>query len=93
MTGDGGRVVVIGVAALGATAPIEVTRLVRRGIRIVGSYGCRVRTDMPEVIRLAAEGAIDVSKSITRRYRLDQADEAYRALDRGEIIGRAIVVL
>jgi len=34
-----------------------------------------------------------VTQPITRRYRLDQAEEAYRALDRGEITGRAIVVM
>lgn len=28
-----------------------------------------------------------------RRYTLDQADEAYRALDCGEITGRAIIVM
>lgn len=93
MTRDGGRTVVIGIAAGQAAAPIEVTRLVRRGIRLSGSYGCRVRTDMPDVLRLAARGQIDVSQPITRRYRLQEADEAYRALNRGEIVGRAIVVM
>jgi succinate semialdehyde reductase (NADPH) len=93
MTKDGGTTVVLGVAPTGATAPIEITRLVRRGIRIVGSFGCRVRTDMPEVVRLAAEGAIDVAASITRRYRLDQVQDAYDAMTRGEIVGRAIVIV
>ena len=85
--------VVIGVAAGQAAAPIEITRLVRRGIRVAGSYGCRVRTDMPELIRLAGEGKIDVGGSISRRYPLDQVDSAFRALDRGEITGRAIVLM
>jgi D-arabinose 1-dehydrogenase-like Zn-dependent alcohol dehydrogenase len=30
---------------------------------------------------------------ITRRYRLDETAEAYAALDRGEINGRAIIVM
>lgn len=93
MAGEGGRVVVIGVAAGQAAAPIEITRLVRRGIRVTGSYGCRVRTDMPELIRLAADGKIDVARSISRRYPLGEVETAFRALDRGEIIGRAIVVM
>jgi succinate semialdehyde reductase (NADPH) len=93
MTRDGGRTVVIGIAAGQATAGIEITRLVRRGIRLSGSYGCRVRTDMPEILRLAARGQIDVSRPISRRYRLEEADQAYRALDRGEIVGRAIVTV
>jgi len=93
MTRDGGRTVVIGIAAGQAAAAIEVTRLVRRGIRLSGSYGCRVRTDMPDVLRLAGTGQINVTRPITRRYTLEQADEAYQALNRGEIVGRAIVVM
>ncbi len=93
MTRDGGRTVVIGIAAGTAAAPIEITRLVRRGIRLSGSYGCRVRTDLPDVLRLASTGQINVTKPITRRYALEQADEAYQALNRGEIVGRAIVVM
>ncbi len=93
MTRDGGRTVVIGLAAGAAAASIEITRLVRRGIRLMGSYGCRVRTDMPELVALAARGLVDVASPVTRRYPLDGADEAYRALARGEIVGRAIVTL
>ncbi len=93
MTRDGGRTVVIGIAPGQATAAIEVTRLVRRGIRLIGSYGCRVRIDMPNVLRLASSGQVGVSNAITRRYPLAEADQAYQALNRGEIIGRAIVVM
>ncbi len=88
---DGGRAVIVGIAPTGVTAPVEISRLVRRGIRIVGSYGARTRTDLPAVVALARRGAIGVGRTITRRYRLEQADEAYRALAAGEIVGRAIV--
>ncbi len=93
MTRDGGATVIVGLAPAGVAAPIEITRLVRRGIRITGSLGCRVRTDMPEIIRLAGEGKIDVARPVSRRYRLDQVQEAYDTMQRGEIVGRAIVVL
>src|SRR5919109_724165 len=93
MTRDGGRVVVVGIAPGTTTAGIEITRLVRRGIHLMGSYGSRVRTDMPDVLGLAAHGYVSPSRSITRRYRLEQVDEAYAALSRGEIVGRAIVTM
>ncbi|HJY85109.1 MAG TPA: zinc-binding dehydrogenase [Candidatus Binatia bacterium] len=93
MTRDGGRVVVIGIAPGTTTAGIEITRLVRRSIQLMGSYGSRVRTDLPELLVLAARGQVSVSQPITRRYRLDQVDEAYAALQRGEIIGRAIITI
>ncbi len=93
MTRDGGRVVIIGIAPGTTTAGIEITRLVRRGIHLMGSYGSRVRTDMPDVLGLAARGHVSPSRPITRRYRLEQADEAYAALSRGEIVGRAIMTI
>ncbi len=93
MARDGGRVVVVGIAPGTTTAGIEITRLVRRGIQLMGSYGSRVRTDMPDVLGLAAHGQVSPSRSITRRYRLEQVDDAYAALSRGEIVGRAIVTM
>ena len=65
----------------------------RRGIQLSGSYGSRVRTDIPDVLALAALGQVSASQPITRRYPLAQADAAYSALNRGEIVGRAIVLM
>jgi S-(hydroxymethyl)glutathione dehydrogenase/alcohol dehydrogenase len=90
--GDGGRMVAVGIAPGKTTAPVEITRLVRRGLRIIGSYGARTRADMPEIIRLAARGTFRPETIVTRRYPLDEADAAYQALDRGDILGRAIVI-
>ena len=56
MARDGGRVVLVGIAAGATTAPIEITRLVRRGIALTGSYGARVRGDMPDILKLIAAG-------------------------------------
>ena len=89
---DGGRVVLVGVASAGQTAAVEINRIVRRGLSITGSFGCRVRRDMPELLRLAAGGLIRPSASITRRVPLEEVDATYGALERGEILGRAIVV-
>jgi S-(hydroxymethyl)glutathione dehydrogenase/alcohol dehydrogenase len=93
MLADGGRMVAIGIAPAGATAPVEITPLVRRGYEIVGSFGGRTRTDLPEVARLAADGTIDVGALITRRYRLEDADAAYQDLAAGRITGRAIITM
>jgi succinate semialdehyde reductase (NADPH) len=91
LLGDGGRMIAVGIAAGRATAPVEITRMVRRGLRIIGSYGARTRADMPEILRLAQEGTFRLETFVTRRYPLAQADEAYNALARGEITGRAVV--
>ena len=85
--------VAIGIAAGAATADIEITPLVRRGYTITGSFGGRTRVDLPAVTKIAADGGFDVSTLVTRRYSLEEADEAYQALARGEITGRAIIVM
>lgn len=90
---DGGRAVMVGIAPAGITAPVEITRLVRRRIQIVGSYGARTRIDLPAVLHLARRGYIDVKTPVTRRFPLEEVNDAYAALQRGEIVGRAIVVM
>jgi S-(hydroxymethyl)glutathione dehydrogenase/alcohol dehydrogenase len=90
---DGGRVVVVGIAPHDVTVPVEITRLVRRSVRLIGSYGARVRGDMPALLHLTRAGAVAPQRAITRRVPLEEAPAAYAALDRGEIVGRAIVVM
>ena len=91
MAADGGRCVMIGLAGPGRLGEVEITRLVRRKLQVLGSYGGRPRSDLGELTALAVRGAIDPGAAISRRYSLDDAGEAYAALDRGEIVGRALV--
>lgn len=88
---DGGRMVAIGIAPGTTTAPLEITRLVRRSQRVIGSYGARTRSDMPRVLDLAGRGVFRPEDVVTRRYPLEKVDEAYGALAHGEIAGRAII--
>jgi S-(hydroxymethyl)glutathione dehydrogenase/alcohol dehydrogenase len=90
---DGGRVVVVGLAPTSVAAPIEITRLVRRSVSMYGSFGARMRADVPEVVKLVARGEVSTEQLVTRRFTLDTAGDAYDALSRGEITGRAIVVM
>ena len=93
MLADGGRMVAVGIAAGTSTAAIGITRLVRRELKVIGSYGARTRADMPEIIRLASAGVVRPETMVTQRYPLAEADAAYKALARGEIVGRAVVVM
>lgn len=91
MAADGGRCVMIGIAGPGRLGEVEIARLVRRKLQVLGSYGGRPRSDLGELTALAVRGAIDPGAAISRRYTLDEAGEAYAALARGEIVGRALV--
>jgi len=93
IVGLGGRAVVIGVSALGQLTEIESNLLVRRQLRLIGSYGARTRTDMPRLLELAASGRVRVADAISRRVTLDEAAETFAALDRGEVVGRAVVTM
>ena len=88
----GGKVVAIGLPpGAGVTFPTEIGKLVRREIRLIGSYGGRPSSDMPELIKLVEGGLVNFERTITRRYPLEQVNEAFDALRRGEIVGRSIV--
>jgi succinate semialdehyde reductase (NADPH) len=90
---EGGKVVVVGLAPTFVSAPIEITRLVRRSVSLVGSFGARMRADLPPLIELVARGAVSTEHLVTQRFSLDKAQQAYDALSRGEITGRAMVVV
>ena len=92
MVREGGTMVAVGIADGAATAAVGITHLVRRSMRLVGSYGGRTRADMPALIRLIEAGAITVDAQISTRVPLEEAGQAYAALDRGEIVGRALIL-
>jgi succinate semialdehyde reductase (NADPH) len=88
---DGGRCVMVGIAPVGLTAEIEITRLVRRKLQVLGSFGGRPRHDLPALMELAVKGQLQLDGAIGERFSLDQTDEAYTRLANGEISGRAII--
>ena len=51
-----------------------------------------VERDLPMFVRWFREGRLPLDRLVTRRYTLDQINDACHALAHGEIAGRAIVV-
>ena len=88
---SGGRVTLVGLSSKGSEASFEINSVVRRGVKIIGSYGGKPRIDMPEIIRLADKGIINIRDAISREYKLEQVNEAFESLEKGEIVGRAII--
>ena len=66
MLRDGGRMVAVGIAPTGTAAPVEITRLVRRGLQIVGSFGARPRSDMPRLLSLIERGVFQPAGRLSR---------------------------
>ncbi|KAI0529375.1 hypothetical protein KFK09_001924 [Dendrobium nobile] len=88
---DGGKAVIIGLAPTNALGEIELTRLVRRQIKIIGSYGARARQDLPQVVKLAETGIFSLQNTVSRKCRFEEANQVYKDLDDGKIIGRAVI--
>jgi S-(hydroxymethyl)glutathione dehydrogenase/alcohol dehydrogenase len=89
----GGTCVLIGVPETGATVPVDVRPLVTAERVVRGcSYGsARTREDLPRLVSLYLAGKLKIDQLITRRYGLDEANEAFRALAAGEL-ARGLIV-
>ena len=60
-------------------------------IQVVGSYGGRARQDLPKVIKLAESGIFNLNDMVSRKYKFEEANEAFQDLNEGKIIGRAVI--
>ncbi len=58
--------------------------------RIGGSWACPTRL-YPDVVKLIESGAIALDVLVNRFYDLPQVEQAFKDLERGEIVGRAVV--
>lgn len=88
---DGGKAVMIGLAATNVMGEVDITRLVRRQVKIIGSYGARARQDLPQIVKLAESGAFNLQNTISRKCKFEEANGAYEDLNQGKIVGRAVV--
>jgi len=92
-TRKGGTTVVVGLAPDGMGAEIPMIDLVRNQKILVGSYYGSVspQETFGKLLEFYLQGRIDVGGMVTRRYRLEEINEAYEALERGED-GRGVIV-
>lgn len=88
---DGGKAVMIGLAQAGSLGEVDINRLVRRKIKVIGSYGGRARQDLPKLIRLAETGIFDLGHAVTRKYTFEESGKAFQDLNEGKIVGRAVI--
>lgn len=88
-----GKLIVLGIAPAGAEVSLPLGPLVFEERQVLGSfYGSgRPRDDIPALARMYRQGRLKLDELLTRRYPLGQINEAYTALDRGEV-ARSVVV-
>jgi Zn-dependent alcohol dehydrogenase len=88
---SGGTAVLVGVPQ--TTAELNMVDMLINEKTYKGSIGgsCKPERDFPMFLDWFKEGKLDLNALVTRRYRLDQINEATEALQRGQIAGRAIL--
>jgi S-(hydroxymethyl)glutathione dehydrogenase/alcohol dehydrogenase len=88
----GGTATLVGMTPFGERASFEVFPFVDGGRRILGSnYGSAVPAlDFPHYARLHLEGRLPIDRLIERRIGLDEVEDAFAAMRRGE--GRRRVI-
>jgi S-(hydroxymethyl)glutathione dehydrogenase / alcohol dehydrogenase len=88
-----GTAVIVGIAPLGDTAPIEPVVLTRGEKTVTGTYygSAHPRQDMPRIADWVERGRLDVARLVTRRYTLGEINRAYEDID-SELVGRGVIV-
>lgn len=84
----GGRLCVVGYTH--ETVALAAGKIMFKELEIVGSLGCRP-VDYVPLIRLVAQGRIDVKQQVTHRFPLDQIEQAFAVMKEGASL-RSIVV-
>jgi L-iditol 2-dehydrogenase len=75
-----GTVIVVGI--FGQEAPLDMTWLVRRELKIHGAYDAKPE-NFPQSISLISRGLIDVDSVLTHKLSLDEAEKGFRvAIDK-----------
>lgn len=83
----GGTAVAIGIARREALIPIPPQNLVYGERKLIGSFygSTRPRTDFARFVDLYLGGQLKLDQLVTKEWRLDQINEAFAAMNHGEV--------
>jgi S-(hydroxymethyl)glutathione dehydrogenase/alcohol dehydrogenase len=93
MTGRGGTTVLVGVVPITELTPISTSDLTLQEKKITGSYmgSNRFRFDMPKYIEFYLDGRLHLDEMISSRIKLDEINEAFDLMRKGEVARQVIV--
>ena len=92
MARRGGEAIVVGMARLDAQFTIPAFGIFFDQKTIKGSkYGsAQVRRDFPRFVELIETGRLDTSSMVSKKIKLDDVNDAFRAMEAGEVIRSVI---
>lgn len=91
--GKGGTGVIVGLAPSEAVGSFDLVDMVRKQKTMVGSYygSASPHRTFQKLVDMYVTGRIDIDHIVQRKYPLDEINEAFEALERGED-GRGVIV-
>ena len=87
----GGRMLLFGAPATGASYQLNVSDLFSRQITLLSSYSC-VEAELEEAIRLVSEKTLDMKSLISDRFRLVDAEKAMEFAKKSKTAIKTVVV-
>jgi S-(hydroxymethyl)glutathione dehydrogenase/alcohol dehydrogenase len=95
VTGPQGRVILVGVPPKAARRPSFYTLPLHFKKVLTGSEGgdCRPDIDIPKLVGLCMAGKLDFQDLVSKRYKLEQINEAIDDLKNGRVAGRCMVLI
>jgi len=93
MAGKKGVVTIVGIAPVGAEAGINAVDMVRNEKTMRGTYygSTHSSVEMPKLVDMYLAGKLNLDDLVVRHYSLDQINEAYDDMDKGEV-GRGVIM-
>ena len=88
----GGTAVVVGMSRFDDTVTFPAMSLFSGNKALLGClYGsARVRRDFPRFVQLVETGRLDIGSMVSRHIHLDEVNDAFRAMEAGEVIRSVI---
>ena len=88
-----GTVVLVGMPASGVKLAIEAVNFADDSLHLMGSKmgSTRLRVDVPKLVALYQDGRLKLDELVTKRYRLEEINEAVMAVKRGEALRNVIM--
>ncbi len=89
----GGKAVIVGMPRMGEEVSLHAFSIALEGKSIIGSlYGsANMRRDMPKLVELYMRKKLKIDELISRRIKLEQINEAFEAMEKGEV-ARSVIV-
>ena len=93
MTARGGTTVLVGVVPMTELVPISAADLTLQEKKITGSYmgSNRFRFDMPKYVDFYLDGRLHLDEMVSARIGLDEVNEAFERMQKGEVARQVIV--